>query len=210
MAQFKPSEAQFRVALWCTGFLVVVLAVYVWYSSRVAGATTLTGYSFFPVLGLSAFSLMWTHYVGGALRDYLGLEKAAFRQYFRVTSWFVLILILLHPGIFWFLLFRDGFGLPPVSYWTVYTDTTARIALLLGTLSLGAFLAFELHRTFSTARWWRYVEYANIAAMFAIFYHALTLGGELNVPWFRTVWYVYGLTLALAISYSYRHKRIGG
>lgn len=192
------------------GITVVLLAVYVWYHHRIEGAAAISGYAFFPVLGLSAFSLMWTLYVGDALRSYFNISAGAVQRYFSVTSWLVLILIMLHPGILWFLLFRDGLGLPPMSYLALYTDLMGRTALLLGTVSLGAFLAFELRRKFADRSWWKYVEYANIAAMFAIFVHALTLGVELHVAWYRILWFGYGLTLALAISYSYKHKSIGG
>jgi hypothetical protein len=210
MAKISISENQFKAGLWIMGSVVVLMGVYVWYEQRIAGGSELGRYDFFPVLGITAFSLMWTHYVGGALRDALGFDKRVFRTYFSVTAWIVLLLILLHPGIFWFLLMRDGLGLPPGSYLTIYTDMASRAALLLGTLSLAAFLVFEFHRRFSASSWWKYVEIANIFAMGAIFYHALTLGGELSVEWFRVVWYVYGLTLAAAIGYSYIYKRIGG
>lgn len=210
MIKFKPTEKQFQIGLWLVGVAVVVLAVYVWYRQRIEGAASLSGYAFFPVLGLSAFSLMWTLYVSDALRNYFNIDYAAVQRYFSVTSWLVLILILLHPGILWFLLFRDGLGLPPMSYLSLYTDLVGRTALLLGTVSLGAFLAFELRRKFAARSWWKYIEYANIAAMFAIFIHALALGVELHVTWYRILWFGYGLTLALAISYSYRHKHMGG
>lgn len=206
---FKPSEKQFSFGLWALGALVVLIAVSVWWNTRQPGSAAFTAYSFFPVLGLSAFSLMWTHYIGGALIKFWDLDNKRFKMYFSATGWIVLGLILLHPGMFWFLLFRDGFGLPPASYLSVYTDTAARIALLLGSLSLGAFLAFELKRAFAGKPWWRYIEYLNIAAMGAIFYHALTLGGELNVTWFKYLWYFYGLTLVFAIVYSYRYKSGG-
>jgi hypothetical protein len=202
----KPTIHHFNVGLWSLGVVVSALATGAWSATRLSGGNELTPYSFFPVLGLLAFSLMWTHYIGGTLRAYWGLPKSSTQTYFTYTGWAVLLLILSHPGIFWIALYSDGLGLPPVSYLSVYTDSILRIALLLGTFSLASFLVFELHRTFSRTAWWKYVEYANIAAMFAIFYHALTLGGELGVSWYRYTWYFYGLTLAVAISYSYSHR----
>jgi hypothetical protein len=202
----RPTAHQFNAGLWTLGAVVIALATTVWVMTRLGDSRELTPYSSFPLLGLLAFSLMWTHYIGGTLRRYLGYAKFQTQTYFTLTSWVVLILILLHPAIFVTALFLDGFGLPPFSYLSVYTATASRIALLLGTLSLIAFLAFELHRKYAEASWWKYVELANIFAMYAIFYHALTLGGELGQIWYKAIWYIYGITLAIAISYSYKYK----
>jgi hypothetical protein len=191
----------FQLFTWVLAVVVIGLAALAWSEVRLTGRT-LSAYDVFPILGLSAFSLMWTHYTTDAVRRRLKLDSNALKQYFAVTSSIVLVLILLHPTIFLAQLYIDGFGLPPFSYWDVYTGFTQRIALLLGTLSLLAFLSFELYRWFKKKSWWRYIEYANIAAMAAIFYHALTLGGELGLSWFRTIWFVYGCTLVVAVVYN--------
>lgn len=201
------TAAKLRISSWTLTAIVSSLAIYRWYDVRLSDGSV-GPYEFFPLLGLLAFSLMWSHYVTDAIRRFMDVDDAVLKSYFHITSWVVLFLILLHPGIFWVTLFNDGFGLPPASYLSVYTDAAARIALLLGTTSLVVFLAFELHRKFKDAPWWKYVEYANVAAMFAIFYHALTLGGEVASGWFRVLWLVYGLVLAGAISYNYYHKRV--
>lgn len=195
-----------QVFAWFLGVATLVLAATVWAQVRLNG-TALSPYDIFPLLGLSAFGLMWTHYVTGAVAHWMKIPKGALKTYFKVTSWIVLALILLHPGIFLTQLWLDGLGLPPFSYWEIYTTTATRIALLLGTLSLFAFLAFELHRKFRQASWWRFIEYANIAAMFAIFYHALTLGGELLVPWFRFVWLIYFISFIVVVVYNQLYKK---
>jgi hypothetical protein len=192
---------QLRFIMWTLGALVILLAVFAWAHVRLTGRP-LTSYDVFPVLGLSAFGLMWTHYIAAALKRLLGAPDGSLKLYFKVTQWIVLALIVLHPGIFITSLWVDGFGLPPGSYLTVYTDTAARTALLAGSSSLLIFLAFELHHWFRKASWWKYIEYFNIFAMFAILYHGLTLGGELGLAWFKIVWLVYALTLAAAIVYN--------
>jgi hypothetical protein len=82
-----------------------------------------------------------------------------------------------------------------------------RIALLFGSLSLLVFLAYELRRKYRQASWWKYVEYANVAAMFAILYHGFTLGQELSLPWLKGVWLFYAVTLAGAVVYNEVNKR---
>jgi len=187
-----------QVSAWMLAAVVVVLACLAWSSVRLDSGR-LTTYDVFPLFGLLAFSLMWTHYVTGALRRLLKLDSTTLRSFFRVTSGVVLALILLHPTIFLTQLWVDGFGLPPLSYWQVYDVGVERLALLLGTFSLFAFLLFEFRRKFKDASWCKYVEYINLAAMAAIFYHALTLGGELDIGWFRVVWFIYGFLLITAV-----------
>lgn len=168
-------------------------------------------YTLFPLLGLMAFSLMWMHYVGGSLKRYLGLadDKKLLSRYFRITSLVVLALILLHPGLLSIGLFQDGYGLPPVGAWEAYSTTVARIGLLLGSVSLTAFLLFELGRWFRQKKWWKYIEHASAVAMTFIFMHALILGGDLVLGWFRFVWIIIGWALVMSIVYNhwYDHNR---
>lgn len=196
----------FQIFSWMLGVGVVAIALIAWSEVRLTGRE-LTPYDFFPPLGLSAFGLMWTHYATGTLRRVFKLPSSTLKIYFKVTSWIVLALILLHPGIFVTKLWVDGFGLPPISYLTVYQDTGMRIALLLGTLSLLAFLAYELRRKYRQASWWKYVEYANVVAMFAILYHGFTLGQELSLPWLRGIWLFYTVTLVGSVIYNEVYKR---
>jgi hypothetical protein len=197
-----------RIAIWLLGLVTITAVLIVWAQVRLGGSV-LSTYDIFPLLGLIAFSLMWTHFVSGAIRRWLGLPISTLRTYFKFTSWLVLGLILLHPLLFIVQLGLDGLGLPPFSYLGLYPALASQIALLLGTLSLVAFLAFELHRKFRGASWWKYVEYLNILAMLAIFYHGFTLGGELSVGWFQIVWLVYLVTFIGAVSYTQIHKTKG-
>lgn len=199
------NSQRFKIFTWALGVAVVVAGLAAWSATRLVDGE-IGRYELFPILGITAFSLMWTHYVSDALRRKLGYDDSVIRQYFKITAWIVLVCILAHPLLFYVQLYRDGLGVPPESYLMVYTDAVSRFALILGTLSLFAFLAFELHRKFKDASWWRFVEYANVVAMFAIFYHALRLGGEVASGWFRVLWFFYAITLAIAIAYTYAHK----
>ena len=166
-------------------------------------------YDVFPILGLMAWSLMWLHYVSGSVKRYAGFaeDRLILRVYFRVTSLMVLFLILLHPALLYNGLLSDGFGLPPTSAFAVYSTVAMRVALMLGYLGLGAFLLFELGRWFRNRSWWKYIEYASIAAMFAIFVHALMLGGELMLGWYRAVWLLSGIILVLSLVYNHWYDK---
>ncbi len=193
------------VVQWVLGILVTVMAVLAWASVRLNNSGALTIYDIFPLLGLVAFSLMWTHYIHGALRRYIGQKIVTKDVYWYVSSGVVLACLLLHPALLSFGLWRDGLGLPPLSYMTAYESM--RLAIILGSLSLTIFLAFELHRWFRNKKWWRYVEVAQFVGMLAIFVHALSLGGELDVAWFAVIWWGYGLTLIASHVYSYRYDK---
>lgn len=184
---------------WVLAGIVLLAAAAVWSSQRLDGGS-LTLCDVFPLLGLGAFGLMWTHYVLGSLRRVLGLEKKVNEVYFQVSSALVLLLIVLHPAILIAQLYKDGFGLPPESYLSAYPKD--RLAIGLGTIALVTFLIFECKKRFHKKSWWRFVEWAQLAAMVLIFFHGLSLGRELSVGWYRAVWYVYGITFILAVMYN--------
>ena len=114
----------------------------------------------------------------------------------------MLVVILLHPGILIYQRFRDGFGLPPKSYYTYVAPGTGWLTIL-SSVCLLAFLAFEFRRIFAGRPWWNYLLAASDVAMLGIFYHGLRLGGQLQSGWFRGLWFFYGATLVLFIGYKY-------
>lgn len=204
------NRQHFTVISWALGAIVSVLAFIAWYGVRVDGRS-LSIYDWFPLFGLIAYSLMWTHYTLGALRRYMKLSKEVNHSYSVVSGVVVLVCILLHPTLLITGLQRDGFGLPPNSYFAVYTEPIMKGAIVLGTISLLIFLAYELKRWLEKKSLWRVVNKLQLIAMALIFYHALVLGGELSVGWFRLVWYLYGVSLISSVGYNYWYdKRNGG
>ena len=196
-------ERKFMVASWVLLVVVCLLAILAWGIGYNWHIWPLNSYVIFPVLGLLAFSIMWTHYVIGTVRELIGVKEEVLKPYFRYTGYAVLILICLHPGLLIFQLFVDGAGLPPGSYKSYVAPGLGWITLL-GTASLLVFLAFELHRFFSEKSWWRYVVDASDFAMLAIVYHGLRLGTNLNSEaWYRIIWWIYALTLIAILIRKY-------
>ncbi len=195
-----------KIFSWGLVAAVTTLALTVWLQENLDGKGVTT-YDVFPLLGLLAFSIMWTHYIAGSIRRLYGIEARENRVYLKYSSTAVLALILLHPGLLIFQLYQDGFGLPPKSYLTVYGETGMKIAILLGTIGFIIFLSYELRKKFYKKSWWKYINWAQVVAMFLIFYHGLTLGGELSVAWYRVVWFLYGVSFLSAISYNYWYDR---
>lgn len=182
---------------WVLGGIAIILPVIAWLSVQ---HRELTLYDIFPPLGLIAFGLMWTHFVMGALKRYADVETREPGLYMPISMGLVLALIILHPGLLWFALFLDGYGLPPESYLKAYSSQV--LLVLLGSASLIIFLAYEFKRVFGQKSWWKYIDWLQIVGMAAIFIHALGLGRDLQMNWFMVVWWLYGITLAASIIYS--------
>lgn len=188
------------VLAWGLSLLVCVLALVAWLQGF--ALEDLNAYRLFPLFGLLAFSLMWTHYVVGAMRRFVGVDKDPLKQYFAVTGWAAIVFILLHPSLLIFQLWRDSQGLPPTSYMN-YVGPSLKWAVSLGTLSFLIFLSFETKRWFDKKGWWPVVEYANVVAMFAIIAHSLALGSNLQTGWFKWLWLFYGVSLLVSLGYIY-------
>jgi hypothetical protein len=192
---------------WLSAVVVTAVSVIAWMQARSWQFENMTAYKLFPLFGILAFSLMWTHYMVGALRRRYDLQPQLFRQYYVVTSYVVLVAILLHPTILIVQLWLDGFGLPPTSYLQNYIPPAGATAVGLGSLSLLLFLSYELKRWWKKKSWWKYIEQAQLLAMAGIFVHGLRLGGVLRIEWFRTLWYMYGISLVAVSVYSYRYDK---
>lgn len=185
---------------WGLAGLVSLLAIVSWGQKFGWQLWPLSPYLLFPVLGVLAFSLMWVHYVIGAICDLCGASEATLKSYFRITGYLVLALLFLHPGLLIYQRFRDGFGLPPESYVSYVAPGLGWVALL-GSVSLLIFLAFELHRFFGEKSWWQYVVDASDVAMLGILYHGLRLGNFYG--WFRVLWLFYGVVFIAIVIRKY-------
>lgn len=185
--------------------VVTALAIIVWGQSNRWHVWPISTYQFFPVLGLVAFSLMWSHYVAGGVARYLKLNPTILRSYYTSTGWIVLVLICLHPSLLIYQRFRDGAGLPPHSYESYVLPGLGWVTLV-GTASLLVFLAYELKRFYEDRAGWRYILYLVDVAMLGIFYHGLRLGTQIQQGWFRTVWWFYGVSLVGLLTYKYLYK----
>lgn len=193
-------ERTYHVIEWGTGIGIVAAMMLGWVLGR-GGELSFDTFAVFPLLGLIAFGLMWSHYSLGSVRRLMGAKKSKGDIYWSASSGLVLALIILHPALLNYGLIRDGLGLPPASYEQAYGALAPYLTL--GMICLIIFLSYELHRWFSATKWWKYIEFAQIAAMIGIFVHALSLGQTLSQPWFMALWWLMGLTLVAAWMYNY-------
>lgn len=204
MSKPRNSALWCQVIAWGISLLTCLVAILVWGHDYRWQVFPVNNYILFPLLGLLAFSLMWGHYLAGAVRQAWGLDRQVLKRYFETTSLAVLVLLCLHPSLLIYQRFRDGYGLPPGSYESYVAPGLGWITLL-GTVSLIAFLAFEFRRFFGQKPWWHFVTIAGDLAMLAIVYHGLRLGSQLQTGWFRYLWLFYAVSLvAILISKYYR------
>lgn len=165
-------------------------------------------YHVFPVLGLMAFSLMWTQYMIWALRVWSGADRQKTRGFEEFSRGLVLSLILLHPGLLLFQLYHDGNGLPPHSY-AGYVGAGMIGFVYLGMMSLLVFLSFELeHWLKAYPKLWQAIKLLNYVAIWAIMVHAYFLGGSFHVLWFKLVWAAYAAKLVLAMAYLHKKGQL--
>lgn len=183
---------------WSISVITSIVAVVSWGQGIGWNLSDLVAYQLFPLFGLLAFSLMWAHYIVGALRRLTGIEKAAIEDYLKYTGYLALLFFCLHPAVLWFQLWQDGFGLPPQSYLEHYVAPTLKWAAALGTLSFTFFLAYEFKRWFGQKKWWVIVARGTDLAMLGIIVHGLKLGSHLQSGWFKQVWLFYAVSYVAA------------
>lgn len=194
-------KLQLQAFAWTLSFLVVGLGTLAWYQTLPRGIGAMTNYQLFPLFGILAFSVMWSHYIVGAIRRYAVVDKRYLQTYFSGTAYFVLIMLLLHPGLLLLQLQQDKAGLP-----LTYVHPDLRIYVVLGMVAWVAFLTYELHRFYGERSWWRYVVIASDIAMILVLIHGFKLSSQLMPSWFTILWVVYGITLVAVIAYGYRAR----
>ncbi|MFZ1483969.1 MAG: hypothetical protein WAS36_03065 [Candidatus Saccharimonadales bacterium] len=180
---------------------VLTYTSFVWLKENNFTVFGLSAYQYFPLFGLLAYMTMWVQYMVEALMH--GTDTPHnIDSFFKRTSLFVLLCIVLHPAIFISKLYADGAGLPPASY-SQYVAESMVWLVGLGTVSLLLFIAFEFRKYFIKLGIWKYIVLLNDVAMLAIFYHGLRLGSTIQSGLFTYVWYFVGATLVAAIAYKY-------
>jgi len=197
-----------QICAWGLGFVVSVISVVAWGQDSGWHLLPFSSYLVFPLLGLLAFGLMWSHYICGTFRELYGVSQKTLKPYFQITGYAVLVLICAHPGLLIYQRFRDGNGLPPGSYESYVAPGLGWVTLL-GTTSLLIFLSFELYRWYGKKPWFQYVQDAGDFAMLAIVYHGLKLGSNLQQGWFHYVWWFYALTLLAVLIRKYYLRFFG-
>lgn len=196
------TENRLTVFAWTLTAVVVFLAVGIWGKFLNWDSNNLSTYSLFPLFGLLAFSIMWAQYIVATLKRLANLVSPTLDAFFNYSGLGVTGLIILHPTLLFWQLWRDGLGLPPTSYLS-YVAPSLKWALFLGIFSFFIFISFELRHRYRNRSWWKYIDHANDIAIIAIYFHAFKLGSHVQAAWFYPLWLFYGATLAGVLLYKY-------
>jgi hypothetical protein len=176
-------------------FCIVTIVPYVQWVGELEPGKPLNPYTVFPLLGLWAWSLMWTHYAHGTLAI-LSPRFVPSPIYKRVSGVAVLALILAHPALLTAALVRDTGGAALGTY--AGDGEVGYVAI--AAVALAAFLLWEVVTRGSwrqrLGRSWRWVSLAQMVAMALVFVHALALGRHFGADtWFQHYWVALGALL---------------
>ena len=183
-------------------YLAVLYPVWMWYESTTLVWNRGVVFELFPVFGLIAFSTMWLHVVGGAIRP--SLEKHIdFQKFVTYSSVVVFVSIILHPALLLF-------GLGPNNLATLFTYGNP-IYLWLGIVAWFVLVGYDVSKKFKTreffANHWETVRLVATLGFFLTLFHSLGLGRNLQDGPLRWVWIFYGVTALVAAAYTYGIKR---
>ncbi len=182
---------------WVLFGIVTIVPLLFWGNSRGWVFAGMNALSLFPILGVLAWGIMWTHFAIGSIRIvYPEIPKNIL--YSKISGYLVLLLILLHPNLLVIGQWKTRGLLPPGSLYG-YVNSSLKIFIFFGTLSLLTFLSYEIFERMKSKRWvknnWRWISLSQVVAMSLIFVHALALGGLLNNPRFEFYWIALGALL---------------
>lgn len=158
------------------------------------------------LLALCAFVLMWVHYVSDWCRKKWFTDQTAGWQY-SASRWFVFIAILSHPVIINGYLIQNDYGLPPNGYQNYYGKAVLPF-IVLGIISLIAFLSFELKKWLKGKPIWQAIIHFNNLAMLLIIVHGFKLGPVTESSWYFWVWSLQAIILCLIIGSNYMEQKI--
>ncbi len=183
-------------------FAVVVTVPSVAWLQTYNWEPVLTISAVFPLLGVLAWSIMWTHYAYSWMRLHYPEAYSANALYDKVSTWLVLGLILLHPGLLGWQQYRLFGVLPPDSFYTGIAENLEPFVAI-GALALVLFLIYEvvhrLRQKQSIQKIWGWISLSQLLAMVLIFVHGLQVGQIVLSGWMIGWWIILGVLLLPAL-----------
>lgn len=180
-----------RYRAWILLGIVSFIDIALWLTTLSGSVTSM--YQFFPILGVLAWTIMWTYYVLGFVGRPIKSKRFA-----KWTGAMVLLLIVMHPGIFLVQRFIDTGLLPPESYIS-YVGLSRAWAIVIAIAALVTFLLYDVTKHFRgkliACGVWPYISLFQASAMVAIFIHGLTLGVNMSSSYFILWWIFLGILL---------------
>lgn len=189
-------NSTYRIITWILLGVVLIIPFVAWAESMSWRFTHLSAIILFPLLGLWAWSIMWTHYALGSIRLVESRVKEV-KVYSLLTRVLVLLLIVLHPGLLIWTQWEALGTWPPGSVYS-YVGSSMKIYATLGAIALMFFVSFEflerLRNHPTLRRNWFWVSVSQMLAMTLILIHSFALGGTIS-GWFAFYWFTLGALL---------------
>jgi hypothetical protein len=185
-------------------WIVLLIPIYVWGDSFAWDFSILSLFLLFPLLGLLAFSVMWTQVFVGAFEKHIG-KYFNLGRFYAKTGLAVLILFVSHPLIALIALWNATGSANPFN---LISESQA-VYLILAMIAFATFIAFEItlrwkHKTIQRFKPW--VENASAIGVILVWIHSINIGSHTQGGWFMYLWWFYGITGVLMIAYSFWHK----
>ncbi|MCA9332951.1 hypothetical protein KDA00_03690 [Candidatus Saccharibacteria bacterium] len=181
---------------WVLFAFIIVIPFISWAAIRNWSLSNLSALSVFPILGVWAWSIMWTHYVLGTHRIMTNSSKN--HLYARISGYLVLLLIILHPTLLAWSQWEFTNKLPPTSFYN-YAGKSLKLFVFMGAVSLVLFLSYEVLERFKeksiVKKNWKWISLSQVIAMTLIFMHALKLGNITSNVYFQLYWIILGAIL---------------
>ena len=190
------SNQQHKVFAWVLFAFVIIAPFTAWLSMNNWSLDAVSIVTVFPLLGIWAWSIMWTHYIVGGIR--LLRDDQKYVQYNILTGYIVLALLLLHPTLLAWQQWQTIQVLPPMSFYD-YVASSMKVFILFGSIALALFIGYDiavrLKNTSFIRKNWHWVSTVQVVAMAFIFVHALAIGGLTDTSIFELYWVVLGAAL---------------
>jgi hypothetical protein len=193
----------FSLVLFFGYVTILVLPAWIFFSKR-GGIGFLDGADFttsstllFPLVGLYAFTFVWSQLMIGANLWFLRRLIPSLTHFHRSQGIAVLFFALLHPLL---LLVGVGFN----DYLKMeFVDPTLKLFVWLGEIQLLLILitvcSALLRRRTWMRRWWRRIHLANYMVFFSAWLHSWYLGSDIQSTDLRWLWIFFGSTATLSI-----------
>lgn len=187
-----------------TAVVVFVLPIWIFFDAR-GGLGFVNGLDFqnaslalFPVVGLTAFTLLWMQLMVGSLMPWLKKLFRGIERFHRTQGVFVFLFALGHPG---FLVV--GIGIQAYLSRSFVSSTLVpylllgQIAIILLSLSV---LAALMRKVAWVKRWWRLIHLLNYVTFIFVWLHSWNLGSDIRGSVLEYIWIAYGLTFVFALT----------
>lgn len=187
-----------RSVLVAFAFGVVGYPLVTWYGQAIFKPDTTLLRTLFPAFGLVAFTVMYLHIIGRPFAEWLE-TYVPFKTFTRISSFVVLLSIILHPLLR--LAYLGSLGISPMA------TLDFSWPYLLGYIGLLTLLSYDVGRMMKNSAWvtahWGAIDTISTIGFYVIWVHSLALGSSLYAGPLRTVWILYGCTALVATIYTF-------